>query len=714
MDAYPNGETGVAVNIEDDRGKEMSELDAEALFVTLKEWFAADFAHSGDWRTQAREDFDFVAGDQWKAADKAALDDQGRPVITFNRSLSVIKAVAGIEINGRHETVYLPRGTSPGAIKANELLSAASQWMADGCDAEDEQSEAFQDALICGMGWTELTIDYETEQDGAYSELKIDPLEMVWDKSARSKNLQDARRVFRARRMNISEARDLAASIGAGDVDDADLHATWALGMDKRTDLKPVEERRHRFENSGPRDPKSEVIIVHAQWYDKEHVYRTIDPRTGQEAKLSKQDFEALTAELGGREPLHVIQSRKVYKQALLGSRLIGKVRPGLCKERFTFQCITGERHRNKGTWFGLIHLMRDPQMWANKWLSQTLHILNTTAKGGIIAERDAFSDIRSAQETYARPDAITFAEAGAIQKGKIMQKPGTGMPAGYINLLEFAISSIRDVTGINMELLGLRDANQPGVLEAQRKQAAMTILATLFDSLRRFRKNVGRVRLYFIQTFLADDRLIRIAGEDGMQAVHLTRDQTLGDYEVIVEDAPTSPNQKEQTWGTLQMMLPVFRDMLTPEATIAILEYSPLPSKLVDTFKAMASKPNPEAEEAAALAKEGQMAKIDKDKASAMKDRTKAQTDYLQGIIDLIQAGMAVQPPPAPMPPMEPPRRMLEGEDYAIHPVEGGGRPMPMMPTTPLNPVGQQLPELPMAPADGAMPPVLPNGHAV
>lgn len=690
-----------AREVSDEAKAQLKETDQ---YTKLKDWFAADFAHSSAWRAQARKDFDFVAGDQWDPGDKSALEEQRRPVITFNRTLAIIKAVAGIEINGRHETVFIPRGTEAGAIKVNEMLTAASQWMADGCDAEDEQSEAFQDTAICGMGWTEQTIDYEEEADGAYLETKIDPLEMVWDKSARSKNLQDARRVYRVRRMSLSEARDLAESLGDDVQDDADLNATWAMGIKEEKETKPVEERRHRFENAGAHGD-DEVFLVHAQWIEKESYYRVLDPNN-KAMEVSEKDFKQLEAmaKQAGVSLNYVEQQRKVYKQALLGGRILGGIRNGLVKDRFTFQCITGEKHRNKGTWFGLVSLMRDPQMWANKWLSQTLHILNTTAKGGIIAEEGAFPDMRKAQETYAHPDAITVAARDAIGKGKIMQKPGAGIPTGYINLLEFGISSIRDVTGINMELLGLRDANQPGILEAQRKQAAMTILATLFDSLRRFRKNVGRVRLGLIQNYLADGRLIRLAGEDGMQMVQLLKQQTIGDFEVIVEDAPTSPNQKQETWAALQQMLPVFKGMMTPEAVISILEFSPLPSKLVDTFKKMAQAPNPDADEAKQLAKAAQLAKIKRDNAAADKDTMSAETDRLQGILDLIQAGAAIPTPaaPAPLPPRGP---MLKGEDFAIDPMPGSGPELPMLPTVPTSPPKPIALDLPSSAPASPMP---------
>ena len=626
---------------------EPSKLDKDSLYITLKRQFILDQEHSNKWRTQAKEEFGFVAGDQWDPKDRAYLEQERRPVITFNRALSIIKAIAGIEINGRHETAYLPRSDQPGEIRTNEILTAASQWMSDGCDAEDEQSEAFQDTIICGMGWTEAMISYEEDDpDGEYIESKIDPLEMYWDRSARKKNLDDARRIYRVRKMAIDEARDLATSLGVSPVLDEDLDAGWAVGADT-DDTTAVEDRRLRDENSIGlgEGTKDEVHIVQAQWWEREPFIRVADPITQDILSLSPEEFSQYKqiADAQGIEYKSVKQFRKVYKQAFLGREILGDVMTDPVGKQFSFCCITGERDRNAGTWFGLVRLMRDPQMWANKWLSQTLHILNTTAKGGVLAEKGAFEDQRQAQDTYAQPDAITWAAEGAISKGKIIPKPGAAMPNAYVNLLEFAISSIRDVTGINLELLGMRDANQPGILEAQRKQAAMTILATMFDSLRRFRKLNGRVRLFLIQNFLADGRIIRIIKDDGnMEGVKLLRDKTLGNYEVIIDDAPNSPNQKQETWQFLMQLMPVLRGVMTPEAAVVMLEYSPLPSKLVNSFKTMLEEsqaPPPGAEEMQQLAMRKAAAETAKIEADVEKTEADAHKSKVDAIVQLIEA---------------------------------------------------------------------------
>jgi hypothetical protein len=618
-----------------------SQLTEEALYSTLKTWFELDAQHSNKWRRNAREEFDFAACRQWNPADERELTDAGRVPITFNRTLAIIKSVAGIEINGRHEIAFLPReATNSMEAEFNELLSEGSRWMGDGCDAADEQSDAFQDCCICGMGWTEQRLDFELDAEGQYVEERVDALEMYWDYSARAKNLVDARRVWRVKKMTLSDARQLFP-----DAYDTELDAPWARLAGFSDPAKPVEDRRLREENlKFDFDPKTEVHIVQVQWWERETYWRVVDPLDGAPPReLSVQEYQKLARRYAmmGRELIALEMRRRVYKQAFLGASILGGVRPAPVADKFTFQCITGERDRNEGTWFGLVRLMKDPQMWANKWLSQSLHILNTTAKGGILAEEDAFADQREAEETYALPDAITWVRKEAIQKGKIIQKPGGGIATPYINLLQFAITSIRDVVGINLELLGMRDAAQPGILEAQRKQAAMTILATLFDSLRRFRKQVGRVRLYMMQNYLSDGRWIRVTGDDGHKFVQLLRDKTAGQYDIIVDDAPTSPNQKEKSWGIIQMMLPAIRDMLTPEIVLMLLEYSPLPAKLVESLKTMLKEPKPEQQEAQQLQQAALQAKIARDQAAAARDGATAQRTAAGIPMDAAKTGL-------------------------------------------------------------------------
>lgn len=617
----------------------VSKLPPGQQFDALSGWLKVDMDASRPWRAEARHAFAFRAGDQWTEDDKALLATQERPVIVFNRVLTILKAVAGMEINGRHEIAFLPRNTEDTA--PNEVLTGASKWMADSCDGEDEESEAFDHTCTCGMGWVEERMSYLADPAGMYIEESVDPLEMYWDRTAKKKNLKGARRLARVRRMPVADAMKMFKGFSRDQLD-----AVWAEGGELDYPEKSIEEKRRRDSDNvlSDYDDTCEVTIVQIQWIEIETYWLVADIATGQRSELTAEQYKSFKARMKQLGDMAgqainvpaVEMTRECYKQAFLGATgvMLKKAGPSPIKGQFSWKCITGEFDKPKNCWFGLVRILRDPQMWANKWLSQILHILNSTAKGGIIAERDAFDDEREAEESFAQAERITWAASGALSGAnpKIIQKIGTPMTEGYVGLLAFAISSFKDVSGINLELLGQQDQNQPGVLEAMRKQAGMTVLATLFDSLRRFRKQVGRGRLYFIQNFLSDDRMIRIAGNSvgqPAQVVRIAKDKTAGEYDVVVDDTPTSPNQKEANWAIIQPMLVTFREQLmaNPPVLAMLLEYSPLPSRIVDAFKQFVtqSQNDPEQQKIKELAFAKDISEIEKNRSTANLNNAKA-----------------------------------------------------------------------------------------
>lgn len=626
-----------------------STLDRVAMFRVLKSYFRDDSSHSAKWRIDTKEAFDFRAGHQWTADEKSQLKEQMRPEIVFNRSLTIIKAVAGFEINSRHEIQFLPRKMEDTAV--NEVLTGASKWMGDECEAEDEESEAFQDLVTCGMGFTENRVSYELDSSGLYEEVEVDPIEMYWHCKARKRNLVDAKRMARLREMPLSDAQEMFPGFTKDQLD-----ARWAVGFEPEEQTKTLEEKRIRDENAGGDNytEKDDVHILQMQWIERVPYWLVADEATNKKIELPDDQYQKLKSrmEMLGMKLVAVKIFKRQYFQAFIGAEILESGDAPI-PTQFSWQCMTGEADKNKGTWFGLIRVMQDPQKWANKWLSQTLHIMNANAKGGILAEADAFDDQRQAEESYARPEAITWMKKGALgnaaQGPKWAAKPQATFPSGFINLLEFAISSLRDVTGINLELLGQQDINQPGILEAQRKQAGMTVLATMFDSLRRFRKRVGLTRLYFIQEYLSDGRLVRISGQDGAKVIPLIRDKCLGEYDVVVDDAPTSPNQKQANWALIAPMLPMFKDQLmnNPELLLEILQFSPLPSRLIEAVRVVLAKPNPQAAQQQQIQQLGVakiVAGINKDQSTAEMQNAKAGATQSTSMYDLAMARHLLQ----------------------------------------------------------------------
>lgn len=552
----------------------------DALLRKLKSWESTAKTHWSEWRDEARQNYDFVAGNQWSADDRSKLLEEMRAPIVFNRTGPMVDAVIGAEILNRQEVRYLPREL--GDVQVNEIISAAAEWARESCDAEDEESDAFYDTVVSGMGWTETRMDYEIDPEGMPRIDRVDPLEMWGDPNAKKRNLADARFVLRARHM----AKDELPQAWKGKIVDGDQDADLD---DPTTSINSSgDDYADGDDDDGKRDGrrKGHVFIKHFQWWELEDGYKMADPETGQVATLDADKYRAVVEMFlrNGLQPPETakIKVRQYYQAFLCGPHLLEPKAKIPCN-RFTLNCITGKRDRNAGTWYGIVRAMRDPQMWANKWLSQILHILNTSAKGGLMYEAGSLKDPRKALEEWAKPDGAIEVERGSLANGAIQERKAANYPAGLDKLMEFAINSMPQVTGINLELLGLVQKEQAGVLEAQRKQAGYAILAVFFDSLRRYRKMQGRVLLHFIQQYMSDGRLVRIMGQNGNeQYVPLVRQKDTATYDVVVDEAPMSANHKEAVWGMMVQMLPILGKQPMPaEVWGEFLRYSPLPSAL-------------------------------------------------------------------------------------------------------------------------------------
>lgn len=610
-------------------------MKKDDLYKKLMDKFLSAKESREEWHKEAVEAYNLFHGNQWSKEDIASMRCSGRPHLTFNNIQPFVNAISGSEIGNKQVVKYYPR--EPGDLKADEILTAIADWFRESTMGDEVDTTVFKDSLICGMGWSETTLDYTDNPDGEPCIRRLDPLKMYWDNNGLEDNLKNAKYLFYVNTLPLEELKEMFPKADESDFNVADS-----------------DEEDTKLTNIG--------TVIEARYKVKKKFVRYVNPFNQIKSDATKEDFDELQKEFPTLKLEHQEFTKDVVKKAFLGANKLLEDPSEVATNdtSFGWNAVTANCDNINKQYYGIVKGMKDSQLCINKFFSETVFNYNAQGKGGLIIEEGAVVNPQHLADNWSDPTAIIVVNRGMLEG--VQQRPVAQVSNILPQLLNFAENQMNQVVGVSKEFLGTREINQPGVLEQQRRQSTLNILSPLFENLKAYRAAQGSDILYLIQNYLADGRLVKIVGQDKAQYIPLVKEVLSNkEYDVIVDDAPLSLNSQERDYQTVMQMLPLFGKDLTPELLLEVMKLSPLPSDFIEKAEQVLQSQQPDPQQQAQqqqmqqaamqAQQQQQLMQAQKTQADIVKSHAQAQKDVAQADrntslaqIHKIQAAEALQ----------------------------------------------------------------------
>lgn len=561
-----------------------------------REWFKCAADHWRKWRRQAREDYEFVTGKQWKRQDKEELESHGRPAITINKIKPLMNVLSGWQRLNRYDISFLPRTNDD--MELCKVRTGVTKYIFDNCDYEYRESQVFYDGVIGGLGW--FWVHYEFDEmigDGEIVISRESPFNMYVDPEAKENDFSDANYIIRAFW-----------------VDKAKLIEVYP---EKEAEIRA---QTQKFDSDEPNDVYDEDLYYNKElkklrlvecWYkvrDKETIFIMPDgKRLKQEEMENISDEQLLQFYMMGQMPIEqTITVEKVRVCSFFADVMLEDIESPYEHGRFPFVAFPVFNFTENDIPAGIVRDLKDPQREVNKRRSQYLHILNTSSYNNWIREEGAQS--QSQKEAMDRiasmPGGVIDVQAGALSRGAMQRLEAPQPPVGLLQAEQEAANDLPAISGINEALMGVDIPNNASgrAIELKQKQA-ITHIAPLFDNLRRCKKHLAYIlwgkngRKGLVQQFYNYEKVFRIEGIGGKpdfitvnqkvtqlgsfgQAVTTTlNDITQGDFDIIIADTQSSASQRQ---AQMYALVDAVKTLGIPAQPIfdLILDLSDIPNK--------------------------------------------------------------------------------------------------------------------------------------
>lgn len=618
---------------------------------------------------------------------------KNRAMVNFNKVQSNVDAVVGFMAQNRRQAKYIANVTdSKEQNTYSRKMNALHTYHRDNTNADQLETDQDADMMICGYGAIETDLSYlvgnaTTLPNGEIIKVKLDPRTVYWDAAAVDKNLIKARWSGYYDDYDLKDALELFQ-----DSTEDDFEKVAAVeGMDTGYVYNPYGGLydKIKMEDSCEWSNKEEnkVRVYNHQWFEYQTVYKAYNPLylatdpldalfikarldiiageikqhgpegyevedmfkfdpTAEEFIFDEKTKGKLVQEFGKMlEP--VAFKRKCFYTAVISGKHVFSAFKSISQQGFSIKFKTGTYNASNKIWVGMVNSMMEPQKYYNKALTELMFTIAVNSKGGVMVEEDAVESIADFEGKWAKTDAVIKVRSGAISGGKIMQKTQGALPTGLENIIQLSDAAISQA-GVDPAFLGAMDReDQSGILYKRRIRQIISKMARYFDSITLYQKEDARLSADLYPVWVENNvgALIMITGEDGTEEfMQVSQDMLAAEYAVTVQEAPQTPEDKQETAVLLGTMADKLAAVGNPASTTFYaesLQYMPIDgdvrNRLVESLQPQETVPLQQFQQLQA-----QLQELMSEQSQAMLRKTNAEAAYTEAKINTEAASQA------------------------------------------------------------------------
>lgn len=500
----------------------------------------------------ARQDIQFVIGDQWNLEAKARRDRLKKPVLTVNRLPAFVAQYIGAWLQNDTTVRVVPaRG---GSKKIAEIRQGIIRTITRTREAKHSLHKAMENGYICGVGNFKVSLR-DAENDVFTRDIVLeaigDPFGVIWDRASKDPTGADAQHCFVTRYMTRDDF-DLAYPEAWGD-------GGWAGDMMDYTAMTG-----HGWEID-------EMVRVCEFWQmRKEPVTLALEAGTGDVIDVTGWDPDRIAGiaapDQKGRPMVretmrpyaecHVITSTRVLEgpYRLDISRL-----PVFRVEGWSLQ-EANVRYR-----WGFVRNAKDPQRLHNYWRSILAEELLKSASSKWLLDKAASKNGIADQfrNAHLSGDNVLFWDSQ--NEGAPPQFiPPPNVNQAVLTEAGMTVQDIKDVTNRHEASLGQTSNEVSGRAITARQRVSELGDAIYVDNMNAAIAEAGKVINELIPVVYDTNRTVKVTGDDDVELLQeingdagdATPDITVGKYDITFTTGPSYATKRQEAVDVMMTLM--------------------------------------------------------------------------------------------------------------------------------------------------------------